>query len=75
MRNFQEIVELQRRGLNRLNFKKRIRSPESQNLSLRGVLQNHRVKSVQIRSISPYSVQMRENTAQKKLQTRTPFAQ
>ena len=58
-----------------LNFKKRIRSPEAQNLPLRGVLQNHCVKSVRRRSISPYSVWIQENTDQKKLRIRTLFTQ
>ena len=64
-----------KRGLNRLNFKKRIRSPDVQNLPPRGVLQNHCVKSAQIRSMSPYSVRMQENTDQKKLRIRTLFTQ
>ena len=64
-----------RRGLNRLNFKKRIRSPEAQNLPPRGVLQNHCVKSAQIRSISLYSIRMQVNTDQKKLRIRTFFTQ
>ena len=56
-------------------MKKRIKLPGAQNLPLRRVLQNHCAKSVQIRSISPYSARMQENMDQKQLPIRTLFTQ